>query len=107
MTSAAPAGAGSCSPEDKLLTEVEAFITAELGKVTEDEQAASLAAVAASGRFSKLLKDCSTDELGVRIQQQTDVANKMMKKSLSLLITDHAVGACTPRCGEMKVPRLL
>ena len=38
MTSAAPAGAGSCSPEDKLLAEVEAFITAELGKVTEDER---------------------------------------------------------------------
>ena len=55
MTSAAPAGAGSCSPEDKLLVEVEAFITAELGKVTEDEQGASLAAVAASGRFSKLV----------------------------------------------------
>ena len=66
MSSAAPAGAGTCSPEDKLLAEVEAFITAESGKVTEDEQAASLAAVAASGRFSKLLKDCSTDELGVR-----------------------------------------
>ena len=58
MTSASPAGAGSCSPEDKLLAEVAAFITAEFGKVIteEDEQAASLAAVAASGRFSKRTK---------------------------------------------------
>ena len=102
MTSAAPAGAGSCSPEDKLLAEVEAFITAELGKVTEDEQAASLAAVAASGRFSKLLKDCSTDELGVRIQQQTDVANKMMKKSLSLLIKQIAIRHCQNLLDEVR-----
>ena len=51
MASAAPAGAGSCSPEGKLLAEVEAFITAELGKVTEGEQVASLAAVAAQRKF--------------------------------------------------------
>ena len=41
MSSAAPAGAGSCSPDDALLAEVEAFITAEFGKVTEGEQVAS------------------------------------------------------------------
>ena len=91
MTSAAPAGAGSCSPDDTLLAEVEASITAEFGKVTEGEQVASLAAVAASGRFSKLLEDCSTDELGVRVQRQADTANKMMKQSLSLLIKQIAI----------------
>ena len=37
MSSAAPAGAGSCSPDDALLAEVEAFITAEFGKVTEKQ----------------------------------------------------------------------
>ena len=68
----------------------------------EDEQAASLAAVAASGRFSKLLKDCSTDELGVRIQQQTDVANKMMKKSLSLLIKQIVTRHCQNLLEEVR-----
>ena len=102
MSSAAPAGAGSCSPDGALLAEVEAFITAEFGKVTEGEQVASLAAVAASGRFSKLLEDCSTDELGVRVQRQADTANKMMKQSLSLLIKQIAIKHCQNLLEEVR-----
>ena len=62
----------------------------EIAKLTEGEKDSALAHVSEFGRFSKQMVDCRTDAVGVRVQRQADIAQKMAQESLRLIIKNLA-----------------
>ena len=65
---------------ENITAELEGQIMSEIAELTEGEKDSALAHVSGFGRFSKmmyLMEDCRTDELGVRVQRQADIAQKM------------------------------
>ena len=69
-----------------ITAEVEERIMLEIAKLTEGEKDSALAHVSEFGRFSKQMVDCRTDAVGVRVQRQADIAQKMAQESLRLII---------------------
>ena len=84
-----------------ITVEVEVEIMSEIAKLTEGKKDSALAHVSESGRFAKMMEDCRTDELGVRVQRQVDIANKVAQKSLSLIIKKLAVKHCQDAIKEV------
>ena len=90
-----------------ITVEVEVEIMSEIAKLTEGKKDSALAHVSESGRFAKMMEDCRTDELGVRVQRQVDIANKVAQKSLSLITKKLAVNHCQDEIGEVRRAKLI
>ena len=43
----------------------------DIAQLTQGEKDAALARVSEFGRFSKMMEDCKSDELGVRVQKSS------------------------------------
>ena len=87
---------------ENITVEVEGKIMSEIAELTEGEKDSALARVSGSARFSKMMEDCESDELGVRVQKQSELANRMMKESLSMLVKKIAVKHCRNAIEEVR-----
>ena len=87
---------------ENITVEVEGKIMSEIAELTEGEKDSALARVSGSARFSKMMEDCESDELGVRVQKQSELANRMMKESLSMLVKKIAVKHCRNAMEEVR-----
>ena len=74
----------------------------DIAQLTQGEQDAALVRVSGSARFSKMMEECESDELGVRVQKQSELANRMMKESLSMLVKKIAVKHCRNAMEEVR-----
>ena len=90
-----------------ITAEVEERIMLEIAKLTEGEKDSALAHVSEFGRFSKQMVDCRTDAVGVRVQRQADIAQKMAQESLSLIIKKLAVKHCQDAINEVRRVKLI
>ena len=91
-----------CRMSENITVEVEGKIMSEIAELTEGEKDSALARVSGSARFSKMMEDCKSDELGVRVQKQSELANRMMKESLSMLVKKIAVKHCRNAMEEVR-----
>lgn len=86
---------------ENITEEVEGKIISEIAKLTEGEKDSAVAHVSEFGRFSKQMADCRTDAVGVRVQRQADIAQKMAQESLRLIIKKLAVKHCQDAIKEV------
>ena len=90
-----------------ITVEVEVEIMSEIAKLTEGKKDSALAHVSEFGRFSKQMADCRADAVGVRVQRQADIAQKMAQESLSLIIKKLAVKHCQDAMEEVRRVKLI
>ena len=62
---------------ENIMAEVEGKIMSDIAQLAQGEKDAALARVSEFGRFSKMMEDCKSDELGVR------VLRKKIKRALA------------------------
>ena len=96
-----------CRMSKNITAEVEERIMLEIAKLTEGEKDSALAHVSEFGRFSKQMADCRADAVGVRVQRQADIAQKMAQESLRLIIKKLAVKHCQDAIEEVRRVKLI